>query len=105
MGALVALHYQFNIIYLGPNLPVESLIDAVRFLDAKLIVVGATEIVAKFGNNYIQNYLEKLCDKTNSEIQIAIGTSLSFEISNTYKRRVKHFKNLEDFDSYLSKLI
>lgn len=105
VAALLALHHQFNIVYLGPNLPAESLSDAVAFLDAKLIVIGVTSVVKTMGNNYIQNYVEKVFDKTSTDINIAIGSPISFELGQKYKKRVKHFSSLEVFDQFLAKLM
>lgn len=102
MGALIALHYQFNIIYLGPNLPADSLIDAAKYLNPNLIVLGATEIVATLGKNYVPNYYEKVLDSIPTTCQMAIGSSLTFEIREQYKKRVKHFKSMEEFDKYLA---
>lgn len=105
MGSLLAQYYQFNVIYLGANLPADSLIDASKFLDAKLIVVGATSIVSLLGKNYLSNYVEKVANGVDDKIDLIIGTDLDFEINPIFKRKVKHIKSLDEFDRYLATLL
>ncbi|PJB54155.1 MAG: hypothetical protein CO099_03160, partial [Bdellovibrio sp. CG_4_9_14_3_um_filter_39_7] len=43
-AALLCNHYGVQYYYLGPNLPVDSLVDAYESLEANMIIVGATVI-------------------------------------------------------------
>jgi len=104
MGAMMARHYQFKVYYLGPNLPADALNDAIKFLDVKYIVLGATSIVNTFGPNYLNNYLNKVLDKLPANSQLLLGSTLNYEVPTEYRKRIHQFRSLEDFDSYLKGL-
>jgi DNA-binding transcriptional MerR regulator len=104
VAALIGIHYQYNIIYLGPNMPAESLVDAAKFLDANMVVLGATQIVSSFGNNYLNNYLSKVINGLDSKTEFILGSNLPIDLSLEQKKRVKQLKSLEEFDQYLSQL-
>lgn len=104
MGAMIARHYQFQVYYLGPNLPADALNDAIKFLNVKYIVLGATSIVGTFGPNYLNHYLEKVLSKLPSNSQLLLGSSLSIDVSTEYRKRIHQFRSLEDFDTYLKGL-
>jgi DNA-binding transcriptional MerR regulator len=101
MAALLSLHYQYNITYLGPSLPADSLIDTIRFLDAKIVVVGATSIVSSFGKNYLGHYLEKVASQC-SNVELVIGSSVAFEIRSEFKKRLKIIQTMAEFDQFLA---
>jgi DNA-binding transcriptional MerR regulator len=105
MGALLALHYKIKIYYLGPNLPYDSAVDAMKFLDANYIVVGATSVVSSLGPNYLNNYVTKLLNNLNENIKVIVGSSIDLNISKGFSRRVVHLRDLESFDRYLSTLV
>ncbi len=105
IGSLLALYYKFNIYYLGPNLPIDSLVDTVKFLEADFIVVGATPVISNLGPNFLNNYMQKLISNTQLNTQVILGSQLAYNIPMEHKRRVKQFKTIEEFDAYLSKLL
>lgn len=105
MGALIALHYQFKIIYLGPNLPAESLCDTVKFLEAKMIVIGATSVVSLLGKNYLQNYVEKVAHGVSEQTEIVVGSDISFDITISYRKKMRQIKSMGEFDKFLANLI
>lgn len=105
IGALLAVHYRIKIYYLGPNLPYEAAADAMKFLEADYIVVGATTVVSTLGPNYLNNYVTKLVTALNEKVKVIVGSSLPLEVPKDLNRRVIHLKDLESFDGYLSTLV
>ena len=85
-------------------MPAESLVDAAKFLDANMVVLGATQIVSSFGNNYLNNYLSKVINGLDSKTEFILGSNLPIDLSLEQKKRVKQLKSLEEFDQYLSQL-
>jgi MerR family transcriptional regulator, light-induced transcriptional regulator len=105
IGALLAIHYRIKIYYLGPNLPYASAIDAMKFLEANYIVVGATTVVSSLGPNYLNNYVTKLAQQLDDKVKVIVGSSLPLEVPKDLQKKVIHLKDLESFDRYLSLLV
>ncbi len=104
IGSLLAIHHNLNLIYLGPNLPANSLIDSIKFLKPEVVVVGATRFIDQLGTAFKVNYVTKVLKGTPAEIKLVLGSSEQIEITQEYKKRFMQLKNFEDLDEFFSKL-
>lgn len=101
MAALIANYYQFNVIYLGANLPAESLIDVTLSLNAQVVVIGATALGINFSDDFLSQYLDKVANKIPNKIELIIGTGLPFRNDILQRKNLKHFNSIKSFDNYL----
>lgn len=101
MAALIANYYQFNVIYLGPNLPADSLVDVVNSLKVDLVVVGATATGTNLGPDFLSQYLEKVLTKLPENVKLIIGTGMAIRDSVLKRKMLKHFNSINQFDSFL----
>jgi DNA-binding transcriptional MerR regulator/methanogenic corrinoid protein MtbC1 len=102
MGALLCRHYNVPYFYLGPNLPLESLIDAVHSLEVNTILLGSTIAPETkpigFVNTYINSILRKL-----PKIKLIVGGNS--HVDKTLLTGSGQFvESMADFDKYLKAL-
>lgn len=104
VGSLLAIHYEFNVIYLGPNLPADALADSIGFLKPQLVVIGATSYVDQLGPSFKSNYVQKVLKKAPEGVKIALGSAQGVEIPAELKKHFLHFKGYEELDDFLNRL-
>ncbi len=102
MTALLAQFYQFKVIYLGPSVSVESLVDATKFLEAKIIVLNASHSVQNIGKNIVQNYVDKLSQKIDEKIEVCVNTGITIVEGQNFRQKIKLTRNTKEFDQYLA---
>lgn len=101
MAALIANYYQFNVIYLGPNLPAESIVDVTLSLNAQIVVVGATAIGMNYPDDFLSQYLEKVLNKIPNKIELIIGTGLPLKQEIIKRKNLRHFNSIKLFDKFV----
>lgn len=100
-AAVLCSHYEYNVIYLGANLPVESLIDTVKSLNPDGVIVGATAMMGTHSKSFLENYLEKLSSKIDQKTEIIFGSMVEVSSQKIQGQKKFHqFPNLEQFDQY-----
>jgi len=101
-AALLCNHYGVQYYYLGPNLPVDSLVDAYESLEANMIIVGATVIPEGRKENYVDEYLERVLKSLGSDGQIVYGGAIKIQSEKLLKsKKVKAFNKMLDLDEFL----
>lgn len=103
ISALLCVHYNLSIYYLGPNLPLSAVLDAYKSVDATHMIIGVSPRLDK-SNKYLDQYTRKLCSKISVDDQVIIqgDSGLSQEMLSEYKN-LSISNNLNDLDSLLKK--
>lgn len=101
-AALICVHYGVKFIYLGTNLPAESLAEAANALNPKAVLIGSTRM--ELLNNltmddYIRTYKEQL--KVPSALWVG-GDFRPYMKSEMEKKKIVFFPNLESLDTFLA---
>jgi methanogenic corrinoid protein MtbC1 len=102
-AALLCVHHGIKFIYLGANLPAESLAEAANALNPKTIILGTTryELSSQLS---LGNYLQNLKDNLKTQPNIWIGGNLSLaHRTELEKKKITFFSSLEALDDTLSK--
>ncbi len=100
-ASLLCQFYEFNVIYLGANLPVEALIDTVRSLNPAGVIVGATAMMDSSAKSYLENYLEKLSQKLDQKAQLIFGSLVKITSYKVLDNKNFHqFNTLEEMDNF-----
>lgn len=101
-SALLCVHYGVRFIYLGPNMPADSLAEAANALKAKAILLGVTRGHQLANNQSLENYLQDLSTQIIGNSAIWIGGGLKTQlVTELEKRKIPHFSSLEVFDRFL----
>lgn len=101
-ASLLCQHHEFNVIYLGPNLPVDALADTVQSLNPYGIIVGSTAMMGDHSKLFLENYLEKLSQKLDPKVELIFGSMVKVSVSKILGQKKFHqFMTLEAFDQYL----
>jgi DNA-binding transcriptional MerR regulator len=102
-SSLLCVHYGIKIIYLGANLPAESLAEAANALNPKAILLG----VSRFELNSqltLEDYLRNLKLHLTSAPILWIGGNLKpYARSELEKKKINFFPSLLALDEFLSK--
>lgn len=104
--SLLCVHYGIRFIYMGVNLPSQSLAEAANALNAKFIMVGTTTSSDSERAAALENYLSQLSVDLKGPTQILVGGNLkSSTKSELERRRVPFFPTIEAFDEYLQNVV
>ncbi|HXH76066.1 MAG TPA: MerR family transcriptional regulator [Bacteriovoracaceae bacterium] len=103
-SALLCVHYGFRFIFMGPNLPAESLAEAANALRCKAILLGTTrhELMAGYDlGQYLQDLQGSLMVKT----EIWVGGNIQSDFANELiRKRISFFPSLHAFDNFLANI-
>lgn len=102
-SALLCVHYGVKFIFLGANMPAESLAEAANALKCRAILLGTTrnELSA---NQSLEDYLQNLSTQLTVNTEIWVGGDLRPYIKTELeKRKIPFFPSLNVFDEYISK--
>ncbi len=104
-AALLCNHYGLQFYYLGPNLPVDSLIDAYKSLDASMVILGSTVIPDGKDTFYLNNYFKKLMSSLgpNGHLFVGGGNHIQDDVLNKGKKGT-HVNSIKQLDRILSEL-
>lgn len=103
-AALLCSHYNLNFFYLGPNMPLESLIDTYRSIGANRIILGAVKS-ATSKREVLNDYLSGLIKGIKQSDKLLFGGSAAFDYERfSSSKKFKSFINMKTFDQYLKDL-
>ncbi|MBA2403261.1 MAG: MerR family transcriptional regulator [Bdellovibrionales bacterium] len=101
-AALLCVHYGVKIIYLGANLPAESLAEAANALNPHAILLGATRYELN-QQRTLDDYLKALKIQLTSTPQVWIGGNLKpYNRAELEKKKIQFFPSLQSLDAFLS---
>lgn len=101
-ASLLCQNYEYNVVYLGANLPVEALIDTVRSLNPAGVIIGATAMMDMNAKPFLENYLEKLIQKLDPKTELMFGSLVQISSNKILEMKNFHqFFTLEDMDTFL----
>ncbi len=101
-SALLCVHYGVRFVYLGANLPAESLAEAANALKPHVILMGTTrfELTSQFDLN---DYLSVIKNSLEVNAEIWLGGNLNaFHRTELEKKKIHFFSSLEKLDQVLS---
>lgn len=101
-SALLCVHYGIRFIYLGSNMPADSLAEAANALKCKAILVGVSKGYENHTSQSLENYLQTLSTGLTVNADVWVGGEVKPYIKNELeKRRVPYFPSLESFNQFL----
>lgn len=101
-AALLCVHYGIKIIYLGANLPAESLAEAANALNPKAILLGTTRFELSTNSN-LDDYLKTLKLQLTNNPNIWVGGNLKpYVRTELEKNKITFFPSLQALDIFLA---
>lgn len=102
-SALLCVHHGIRFIFLGPNLPAQSISEAANALGAKAILLGVTKGHEISEQKNLEDYLSELISLNQVGAQIWVGGNLKpYVRSELEKRRILFFPTLEKLNEHLN---
>jgi MerR family transcriptional regulator, light-induced transcriptional regulator len=102
-ASLLCVHYGIKFVFLGPNLPAESLAQAANALNPKAIIIGVTRHDTS-GQPSFNDYLIKLKSHLICSTELWIGGNVkALSKSEIEKKKIQFFPSLHALDTYLEK--
>lgn len=103
-AALLCSHYNIPFFYLGPNLPVDSLLDAYASLEGSLAIVGSTVIPENKSSDFVHNYFDSVCRSIDrGELLCGGGSHIDGERISRHKN-ARFVSSMKGLDNYLKSL-
>ncbi len=99
--SMLCKYYGKNSYYLGPNMPVDSMIDAAKALGVSKIIIGAVTVDLNFGVKFAEAYIEKLFKGVDESVEIVLGGNINIATSKIYQKRFNYFKTIEEFEKFI----
>lgn len=100
-SALLCVHYGIKFIFMGANLPADSMAEAISALKPKAVLLGATRSEIT-NQKSLEDYLSDLSTQINSKTEIWIGGNLKpYVRTELEKRKIPFFPTLESLDEFL----
>lgn len=95
-SALLCTYYGVKFIYLGPDMPANSLAETASELKCRAILLGVTQA------ENLENYLRDLSSTLTGNTEIWLEGNLKSSIhTDLEKRRIPYFPSLHAFDEFL----
>lgn len=103
-AALLCNHYNLPYYYLGPNLPVDSLMDAYRSLEGTLILLGSTVVPENKDIEFINKFFETIVKGIGNGHLIVGGKTHIDRVRLERSKKAQAFDSMRDLDNYLKSL-
>lgn len=101
-AAILCQYYDLNVFYLGPNLPLDALVDTVKSLNVKGVIIGATAMMNVQSKKDVDSYIERLVKKIDKNIDVVIGGPVVIQPQVVSElKRFYHMKTLLELDQYI----
>lgn len=102
LSSLLAANYNLNFYYLGPNLPLSSLIEASKSINPSHIILGTTPVL-DLDSQFLNQYIERLLDYIREDQKIILrGSGTLVELQTRPNFHLA--KSLKQLDEYLKAL-
>lgn len=102
-AALLLVHYGIKFIYMGPNMPADSLAEAANALNCKAILLGVTRGSELASGKTLEDYLNTLSIQIKGKTEIWMGGNLKPYIkAELEKRKIPFFSSVHALDEFLS---
>jgi DNA-binding transcriptional MerR regulator/methylmalonyl-CoA mutase cobalamin-binding subunit len=103
LATLLMAEYGINFIYLGEDLPEQSIADAALATESDAILISVSSV---YRSRNINQVLTSLREKAHARQEIWIGGAIDQVNANTIRdQRITTFKDLEALDKKLSQLV
>lgn len=104
-AGLLCGHYGFKFYYLGPNLPVSSLIDAYKSVEATKIILGVSPNFQGLSYDFLDKMIEKTIEGVGQKGEVIVfghGPYAKDKLSKN--RQFRSFELLRDLDQFLKQI-
>lgn len=102
LASLLCYHYQKNFFYLGPNMPVESLVESAKAIGATKIIIGATSATNTSSSTFLTEFIDQIMKSIGPQMQLIVGGSGFFDITKFQKKEnFVYLPTLDHFDRFL----
>jgi len=101
IATMLCRHYNKSAYYLGPNMPIDSMVDAAKALNVPRIIIGATSVDLNFGVKFTETYIEKLFKGLDETVEIYLGGNVQISAAKAYQKRFQYIKTIEDFEKII----
>lgn len=106
MSSILCNLYRFKTYYLGPNMPVDCLIEAVIHLKIDYMVLGVMRLPAERDMIAPEFFLRELDRRLPRQVTICYGGSQDVDTDRFRSERIfKKFTSLSELDTFLSEQI
>jgi DNA-binding transcriptional MerR regulator len=103
ISALLASFYNYKFLYLGPNIPADSLAQACKEVKAKRLILGVTSKYNQSYNKRLDEYLMKLLSKVDNSLdEIIVEGNTGAPLINNYGKTIEVIPTLQMLDQNLS---
>ncbi len=101
-AALLCVHYGLKIVYLGANLPAESLAEAANALNPKVILLGAMRYELS-PQQTLDDYMKNLKVNLKCSPNIWVGGNIQSQVrAGLEKKKIQFFPSLNALDEFLA---
>ncbi|MBL7665260.1 MAG: MerR family transcriptional regulator [Bacteriovoracaceae bacterium] len=104
-ASLIFCHYNFDVFYLGRDLPAEALAQAANAIRVDYIVLGVSPYYESISKQTLKIYLEELQDKLNEKIKIWIGGDDKIAKKMPHSPQIEFIGSLEELKPKILKLL
>jgi MerR family transcriptional regulator, light-induced transcriptional regulator len=104
ISALLCLHHGVKFIFLGGNLPIDSLIMTNNQIEHDIVIIGCSQYFRDNNYNHLKKYINNFVDNSSEKTKVWVGGVKPFEVPN-YNSRVNFVSTLQLLDSELAKLV
>lgn len=108
IGAMLAVNYEHDFFYLGPNLPAVALADAVKATECNIVVVGSSAPPdMRITKQTLDEYFTELTSLLPPKVELWVGGESHFDAKGLLKKykNTKLVSSLVLFDELLEKLV
>ncbi|EQC52800.1 MerR family transcriptional regulator [Bacteriovorax sp. DB6_IX] len=102
LASLLCTHYGKNFFYLGPNLPAQSLAEAINSLGGNKIILGTSYSTCDTESPYLTNYINDVLSLIPKDVDLCVGGPGFFDTTKFQKKKnFNFFPTLNNLDLYL----
>lgn len=100
---LLCGHHGFQYTYLGSDIAHENFSDIAQALNTNLVIIATSKSHEKMDKSYIQNYVERLLNKLDSNVDLVLVTRMNIVVDKNLSKRLVLLKTISAVDEYLLK--
>lgn len=101
-AAMLCNHYNLPYFYLGPNLPVESLMDAYKSLEGNMVMVGSTVPPENKPSDFLNQYFDTIVKGLGPDGQLMVGGNSHIDRERLQKSKKATFlTSMHELDEFL----
>jgi DNA-binding transcriptional MerR regulator len=102
LASMLCSHYERNFIFLGPNMPAQSLVEAVKSVGGTKIILGTSLTTCKTDSPFLTNYISDVLTGLPKNVELCVGGPGFFDTTKFQKKQnFNYFPTLNNLDLFL----